>query len=639
MLTLFKIELKRFGKYIFLLAFAQIVLWAYVQQQTSIMNIAGSINSNLSIYAILASLLFAITQFAMHKRKNHWTYLVHRPLPIAHIFIAIAGAGVTCIILALSLPLLLSYVTLSVLGNETVELRHYLYVVHITLIALTAYLIGAFAVLNASWGAILLVTVFTAMLTTKPNSVTLILLSDLAYMLIAFYLAISSFQVNLSKHFTKKRQIIVAAVFMQPIAAMLLMMTQLTYHLPLMVTSSHPDRYDYSNGDYDNYYSALWHWDEQNLIEKVVDETIYPDKQLLLNQIDYAEQYRVRMKIVPDQVNGQLPHQDKTKGLFDNTNKVFWQFSHNQSLYIGRDKYSKDVIGYMGKKGFFASLSEALQTEGNVFDSVPIALYGNFIQTKKALYIVDFVGQYVELKNLLSDSEEHFIRPLVLDRTIDTALLVTNKGLHFFSSQLIQEENTYTESDLMVPYQQDLYIKDDILIYRLVDGYLLRFASRSFYGFEKPGVSLVHASYDGTVVTLGEKAFDYYRPLPLFISDQDFWQSPIVVNVVFDTLSSIYELSQPNKYTTFWNFSERTYSSITYYYAIVAAIMSALLCLLIARRIKLGKSLTIFWVVFCLIASVPGLFSFLLLNPWRHSIFKRKRKTTEAKAQEHLSIA
>jgi len=639
MLTLLKIELKCFQKYALLLALAQVILWAYLQRQTSIIDISGIINGNLSTYAILTSLLFGITQFALHKRKNHWTYLVHRPLPINNIFLAIAGAGAVCIAVALSIPLFMSYATLSLIGNETVELRHYLYVLHITLLALTAYFIGAFTVLNASWGAILLITVFTGMLTTKPNSVALILISDLAYLLITFYLASSSFKVNLSKHFTKKRQLIVAAIFMQPIAAMLLMMTQLAYHLPLMVTGSHPDKYDYSNGDYDNYYAALWHWDEQDLIEKVVDETVYPDKALLLNQIDYAEQYRVRMRLIPDQVKGQLPHQDKSKGLFDNTNKVYWQFSHDQSLYIGRDKYSKDVVGYMGKQGFFKSLNEAKQTQGNVFESVPIALYDNFIQTKKALFVIDFTGQYVELKYKLSGTDEHFIRPLVLDRTIDTALLVTNRGLHFFNSQLIQEENTYTESDLMVPYQQDLYLKDDILIYRLVDGYLLKFASRSFYGFGKPGVSLVHANHDGTVMTLGEKAFDNYRPLPLIVGDQDYWQSPIVVNVLFGTLNSLYELSQPNEYTTLWNFTERTYSPTTYYYAIVAAIMSALLCLIIARRIELDKSLTIFWVAFCLIASVPGLFSFLLLNRWRHLVFKRKRHTKKVQGQKHLSIA
>lgn len=639
MLTLLKIELKRFQKYALLLALAQVILWAYLQRQTSIIDISGIINGNLSTYAILASLLFAITQFALHKRKNHWTYLVHRPLPINQIFLAIAGAGAICIVIALSIPMFMSYVTLSLIGNETVEMRHYLYVLHITLVALTAYFIGAFTVLNASWGAILLITVFTAMLTTKPNSVALILISNLVYLVITFYLAISSFQVNLNKHFTKKRQIIIAAIFMQPIAAMLLMMTQLTYHLPLMATGSHPDKYDYSNGNYNNYYAALWHWDEQDLIENVVDETVYPDKTLLLNQIDYAEQYRVRMKLIPEQVKGQLPHQDKSKGLFDNTNKVYWQFSHGQSLYIGRDKYTKDVVGYLGKQGFFESLSEAKQTEGNIFDSVPIALYDNFIQTKQALFVVDFSGQFVELKYEVDDTEEYFIRPLVLDRTIDTALLVTNKGLHFFNSQLIQEENTYTESDLMVPYQQDLYLKDDILIYRLVDGYLLKFASRNFYGFEKPGVSLVHANHDGTVMTLGEKTFDHYRPLPLIVSDQDYWQSPIVVNVLFGTLNSFYELSQPNEYTTLWNFAERTYSPTTYYYAIIAAIMSALLCLFIARRIELDKSLTIFWVTFCLVASVPGLFSFLLLNRWRHSVFKRKRNTEKARIQKKLSIA
>lgn len=639
MLTLLKVEFKRYLKYALLLAMAQVVAWAYLQQQTSIMNISGLINGNLAVYVILSSLLFGITQFALHKRKNHWTYLVHRPLPTKHIFWAIAGAGVALITLAITLPLFFTYTTLSLLGNETVEVRHYLYIVHVTLLALTAYFIGAYTILNASWGAILSITVFTSMLSTKPNSAALILLLDLIYLLVIFYLANRSFQVNLSKHFDQKRYIVVAAVIMQPIIAMLLMMTQLVYHVPLLITDNHPDKYDYSTGDYDNYYSALWHWDEQSLIEKVVDEVVFPDKTLLLNQIDYAEQYRVRMKLLPDQVKGQLPHQDKGRGLFDNTNKVFWQYSHQQSLYVGRDKYSKDIVGYLGKQGFYASLEDANAAQNNLFEAVPVALYDMYIQTKDKLYIIDFIGQFVELKYQLNNQGEYFIRPLVLDKTIDTALLVTNKGLHFFNSQLIQEENTYIEADLEVPYQQELYLKDDIIIYRLVDGYLLRFASRSFYGFEKAGVSLVYANHDGTVLTIGERAFEFYRPLPQIIADHDYWQSPIVVSVLFDTLYSVYEQSQPNKYTTLWNFKERTYPTTTYYYAILASLISALLCFLIAKRIGLEKSLTLFWVVFCLIASIPGLVSFLLLNKWRHAVFKKPIQNENEKTQEQLSIA
>ena len=208
------------------------------------------------------------------------------------------------------------------------------------------------------------------MLSTKPNSAALILLLDLVYLAIIFYLANRSFQVNLSKHFEQKRHIVVAAVIMQPVIAMLLLVGQLVYHVPLLITDNHPDKYDYSTGDYDNYYSALWHWDEQSLIEKVVDEAVFPDKAILLNQIDYAEHYRVQMKLLPDQVKGQLPHQDQGRGLFDNTNNVYWQYSHKQSLYVGRDKYSNDLAGYLGKQGFYATLANDTNVQYNVFEAV-----------------------------------------------------------------------------------------------------------------------------------------------------------------------------------------------------------------------------------------------------------------------------
>ena len=169
----------------------------------------------------------------------------------------------------------------------------------------------------------------------------------------------------------------------------------------------------------------------------------------------------------------------------------------------------------------------------------------------------------------------------------------------------------------MVSNYREFFTTQRTSIFELVDGYLIHYYSPSLFAFEQPATSIVYAKFDGSTQVLGEYHFDNYRPLPQWIINQDFWLSPIVMNMLYDTVTAFRDPANPNEYRTLFNFSEQQYSANFNRYALIAAIFSALLTYLLARRIQLPNSKVWFWTLLNLCFSLPGFIAFVLLNRWR----------------------
>lgn len=640
MLDLFTFEFKRYQKYALLLLTALLAIFAYAYSIAPLSILRGEPSARITLFTVVISLIFGIYQMAVHGKKSNWTYLIHRPIAPKNIYHSLVGAGLLLLVLVTFLPLFITFNVINIAGTETIELRHFLYCLHLLFIALAAYLVGTYIVLNASWGAILSLVVLSYMITNTPVEPTLMFATDILCILALYYLSYRSFKVNLSTHFTKKRELVLASLLMQPVLAILILMTQgLYYHIPLIIIDAHPDAYSYEEGKYDNYYSALWHWDNVRTVEKIVDETKYPDKTTLMKQVEIAPEFTIDTRPIAFQHFNQLPQHDKTSVMVDKTNQVNWVFSHRERVFIGRDIYTKVITGYLAQDGFYASISELNTAKNARFTQVPRIIDNKFIQTQKKIYSVDFQGRFVELKNELTTDNEYFITELQLAPDSNTAIILTNNSIQFFDIRLLNEESSYTEPDLVVPNYRDIFIKRRIAILQLVDGYLIHFYSSSFFDFGQPGTSLVYAKFDGSINVLGEYSFSSYRPLPNLLKNQNYWQSPVVMNILFDTITSLQDPSTPNAYTTVFNFTDHKYPAISNIYAIIAALFSALITYLLAKRIALPTSRIWFWTILNLFFSLPGVLSFILLNRWREHLFIKKRTTTKSNAKPELSIA
>lgn len=93
-------------------------------------------------------------QIVTYRRGDLWAFLLHRPVPVGRIFLALTGAGALLLGLAVFLPLLLA-TGLSALGPLGVDPRHFALAPYAWLLALASYLAGVFLALTPWRGAFL----------------------------------------------------------------------------------------------------------------------------------------------------------------------------------------------------------------------------------------------------------------------------------------------------------------------------------------------------------------------------------------------------------------------------------------------------------------------------------------------------
>jgi hypothetical protein len=103
----------------------------------------------------LGGLLLGVAQFAVYRRQNLWSFLLHRPLAPGKIFLALAATGGLVLALVIALPLLLVTLLLDGFSAQWVDGRQYLMVPFLWGLAMAFYVGGGYLALRARWSAAL----------------------------------------------------------------------------------------------------------------------------------------------------------------------------------------------------------------------------------------------------------------------------------------------------------------------------------------------------------------------------------------------------------------------------------------------------------------------------------------------------
>jgi len=628
MFDLFYSEIKRFQNYALTIAILALALLCYLSSIEPFIAKGTEVDA-YTLLTIIGSLAFAVTQMLLHKRKNHWAYLVHRPISTTNIHTALTGAGCLLIIVSFIIPVVLTLVGLDIFNIALLEARHYLFAVHLLLAALFAYYVGVYAILNPTWGALLTIALLYYILPAfDVKSASLALSIDIGFLLAAYYLSKQSFKGNLAKHFTKKRDLFLATAIMHFAVLGLLFMSQMFfYHLPLVLVDSHPD--SYSQEQLKGYYASLWSMDKSELTEFIVDESLYPDKKTLVKQIELASEGHIRAGFDRPETLGQIFHYDKSYAFTDKKNKTRWTFSHQEQLFVGQHISNKSIMGYFDTKQFYdANVSLKQIEQDHRFKSVPEIIQNKFIQTEKTVYVVDFSEQYIEIKHQLAE-DEYYTRALQVVEESPSIALLTNKSIYLFDRQTFDQENSYEEPDMVIEHYRQIDNQKFISLYSVIDGYIVHYYSSAYFGFGKPGTGLVYAKFDGSRTFLGEQSFLKYRPNPNFIDYQYEWMSPIFAGVITQYLTNQLKDIKDPQYKSFKEIALLPYPGDVYYYALACMLFSMLLTCFIAQKIKLPRSRQVFWLLMIVIFSLPGLVSFLLLNRWKAIVFSKRPARNE----------
>ena len=614
MRDLFFSELNRYKAYAKTAAFIFLALLAYLSSQGDLMAGRGMFSTVLSGLAVILPLIFSMTQFLLHKRKNHWAYLLHRPLAEHTIFKALNAAGLSIVMMVLVVPLLLILVVLDSASLELIEFRHYLYVGHIALLATFAYFTGVYIALSANKGALLILGMLLFVISSTPSSPFIVLFIDSIVVVLVYFLASSAFKLNVSQHDTRMSRQFIAAVLMGPALGAILMSTQaLFYHIPITLFSTHPDRFE--KADIPEYYASMWGPDAKAVIDRILpaDETQWRTD-LLPNLEDVSTLFMSTHPTKFDTLN-QLIHQDQQQRYIDMKTLTKWQFSHQYQVFLGYDLVSKNLKHIIDQNGFHAVTSIDDIQNLEPFSHPPRLIAGRFIQTPNTLYVLDFEEQFMEIKFQTQDGE-YFYGPFETERDGELVSMATNQRALVFEKRDFFALNTSSAPLFSVAYPEQAYGRMYTQFYMLPDGALFLFHGRSYFGFQKPGVSVVFADYAGEVTPVTSKQYIAHRPLPKFVAEQAFWQSPIFFATVFEAANEALNNNDQSIGAVFNDTISRTRSAQVMAYAIGFTLFSMALVYLLARRAQLSTQQQLFWVGMALFMSLIGVACFMLLTPW-----------------------
>ena len=620
MLALFKAEWSRYQKVTWLVFALHLAFWGYSRYVEPVVQLNGMTRDVFYMLMAFGSLIFGAVQFGQYRNKNRWTWLVHRPVPVSTIHLALSLAGLAILLLTIMVPFMAVMGLQDIFSGELVEARHYLFVFQIFGVVATCYFIGSYIVISPNRGAILTLGLMTLLINRGQYSAMQSILTCLIFALLTGFLAHRAFQVNREQHFERKRDIFTAALVMQPALLGLLLATQaLYYHFPLLLLDSHPDQY--TTEQKAGTYSVMWGLTSSEEAELVIDPKLYSDKATLVDQMDLAPTGIVRLGNGWPPHRGQMFDKDRGTAIYDESNDRHWVFSHKHMVLVGQDVDTDAVSRYLGVNGFVESLAKL--SDADRFPSVPTFYQNRFVKTDDTLYDVDFVNQTMSVKHQLPQGEYYTTR-LYQSPDLKLFVLSSDKALYLFDPGQMTAHDLQARAFTVLPHPRAFDRLEHIQGYKLVDGYVLKYMSRGLNGFDKPGVAMYFAGFDGQVIPLGEVAFAKSRQLPVWLSDQTYWFSPLAIGIVWNYIDGLYDPHHRAHYVTTETVLTRVYPGIVYVLALICALLSALATWYLCRRLAIKGSKAQFWIVMNLLLSLPGLASFLLLNRWKHLLpFKR----------------
>ncbi|TDF38188.1 hypothetical protein EYS14_10850 [Alteromonadaceae bacterium M269] len=549
--------------------------------------------------------IFGVLQMALHRRANHWTYLIHRPLSTLHIYSGLTLAGLLLISSVVVVPMMIMVVGTDVFSASVVDSRHYVYILFLMLTATLAYLVGQLAALSASKGILTFAMLFVPILAPRHvNNIALLLPVTL---LIAgvLYLNVKSFKPDLSRYLQNPLSILLLAVPMSlSFVFILLMSTTLFYHVPKFIAGTHSD-----NNPQNGTMRYIWQFESKDRPSYILENSDHPLAKNLMGQTELAEATYLDFDVWTFPRRGQMHVEDRIYALVDSETNTTWQFSHASMLLEGRQSTNGESIGALGENGFVEDLGSI--EDSDRFTQVPYLIGKEFVMTQETLYKVNFEERSLDIKFALR-GDEVFISPPQFRK--EDVVISTNKRLMLFAYKDIMDGYDLAQPDYVIDHPVALENLRYVFTYRVAAGYMLLYFGNDYFGFDKPGAEIILASLGGEKAeSIHQRRFELYGH-PAWIRHFNYLISPALYYAQFSLLNALEP--QDLTFASFERIRAREYPQRVIVISIILQILSGLITLLLVRAHKQGKAHAITWVILATGLGLPALCSFILLNPW-----------------------
>jgi hypothetical protein len=597
MKELFFAELRRFRNGALLFALAHLMLQLVVGRIQDLLEMKYQVHMVALAAFMACGLAFGLYQFGTYRHTGRWIWLLHRPLPRARIFAAVAGASTVLIVLAVGVPALAALLTTKWFTARVVDLRHYTLVADLVLLTLAAWLAGAHIILNRSRAAAI-VFVLPLVMVGHLASGFVMLAPALACVGLLACLAYGSFKPD---RLQPARGLAMTSAMALPLQLgfYLALATGISilYQVAQMAAGVHP----LSRPDEAGYY-ALIQKGGKGAIEAGLATSRDPRvphwrQELASTKVGFIQALR-RQCPVRDQASN-----FDAIGWGNPEHRIHWTFSHDAMRFHGRDLLTGADRGWFGLHG---------AGDKQTFPAVPMIPGPNWIMTPQQVYQVDFVKQTT--RQLIALSGDEVLAWPARPQPSGRSYTLTNERLLAHPAR--DKGTGLLGIDYSVALPAPFSDLSRIDIADLADGTLLSFD----YGRQlidgAPGsmhtVMFVDAAGKAEIISQRLLAHDF----PQLFEHRDFWLSPVL-----QAVAALPELVLDKGLTL--DRGESRYFGTLPYPRPPVVISAAVLCALLSafgawvwlRRAALSPRAKVGWIAVCLLLGVPALLSLLALQP------------------------
>lgn len=618
MKDLFFSEFKRYQKLMWGLAALHVVLWAFASKLMPTMAFHPVKQLFLLVIASIGGIVFGLVSTGLHQRKNHWTYLVHRPLDTSKIHLALAAANLLTLFTVICLPIVLVFGFLDVATTNVVDSRHYLTIAHLFAIATSSYFIASYAMSSPAKASFLALWVILLVVGGIALPLWQIALIDISFILLSAFLSHRSFRINKQHLIEDKCFALGTVVMLQPVLLLLLVMSGgLYYHIPLFITGNHPNK-DHDLNSYQNYITK----ERDQGFAQLLAKASHPAKASLIRQVSMSEYHFVRGSVFNLPRHQQLVvNEPKLRySLPEPGGENHWVFSHNDMVFVGSNLQTGNIVGYFGKTGFFDNLSEL--TAADKFDQVVVPVDEKFLQSKDTIYTINFSARTVSVHHQLPAGEYY---TKTVKNFFDRSVLQSNKATYIFEFVDFYYGKETIQPEHVVAHPNELSVYQEVFFTEVQDGFVIRYVDKHYHGYLQPGAALIYVEHNGDISTLVDFKFTE-KHFPDLMSYQAFIFSPWFLNLVNGLVpSQLYYSSEPYRpYQYFW---QREVPAGIWLAILFTSLLAMAGTLWLGRRLEWSRATITFWLSVTAVLSVPGFVAVLLLHV--KPLFANKKQSSK----------
>jgi hypothetical protein len=351
--------------------------------------------------------------------------------------------------------------------------------------------------------------------------------------------------------------------------------------------------------------------------------------QELIEEIKLGQTERVRKRIWFHPTHQQLPFMDENKILInDSDNQIIWQFSHDLMLFVGKESVSKKIIGYLGPDQKYLDINS--HDNDQIFTSIPWVSWVSKDQIVVKNKVYQYQSSQQSFRLLFSANDEEYLLN-VLQSQGSVKTIITNKNIYIFDSIDYDNDIIPLEARLIIPLPGDYNNLWDVKVAEVIDRFIISFlygksTRHDIYSSEQ----LVYEfTLSGKINLLNKRSLK--QSPSMLIKNLDYFISPAW------KLALDYFPLHPSKDRYLTKRPQiNTLPQGTLMALLILAIFYASFTYLLSINRNISATKKWIWIIANAVTGLPGILSFILLNPKKSTIAVKNPQTKDHKGAQNV---